>query len=602
MNAPVRTIPGRRVEVDPELIEAINRIAVSYVRQSSAKADSTEASPETQRTKNEEESLRWGTFRRHYEDIGISGWDADAEREGFEAMLADARAGLFQVLIVYNVSRFSRREVADAIPVVAELHRLGITIVSVMEGVFAPRDSMALIYLIMRLDASHQESENKSQAVRDVKAAQRDAGSWLGGAPPYGLRAEKEIHGKLAIYRLFHEDEETANLRQIWSTIKLHKDKPIKPGKKHPGSLSGICTDMNEKGIPTRGQRTGKERADSQWHSRTLKGILLNPAIAGMSYETLYKVKEDGTLTKTVEGYRINRDDEGRPIMICEPIIPPAEWYELQDWLAGRGRGQGLSRGTSLLASLKNEDKEPILTCECGRPMTSLNAAATDPKVKPVYRCTRAPGAATEDEHQGGNAIMMRHLDEFVARRIFALILASEDDPEVLPVIAAATKTFARSQESPEVAAERNALVAERADATRALVELYDDLDANVYSGRMGRDRFLSKKAKVEARIDAAETRLAGLRVPEEVVLPLSEWLSADPEADPVGEGSWWQGADRNARRSFVSLFVRSIVVSKAESRWGHSRTAAYDVEPRVGLDWVRVTGDGEDDHLAGQE
>ena len=588
--------------MDPELIEAINRIAVSYVRQSSAKPDRTEASPQTQRTKNEEESERWGSFGRHYEDIGISGWDPDAEREGFDKMLADARVGLFQVLIVYNVSRFSRREVMDAIPVVTELHRLGITIVSVMEGVFAPKDNMALIYLIMRLDAAHQESQNKSQAVRDVKAAQRDAGSWLGGAPPYGLRAEKEIHGKLAVYRLRHEDDEAKNLREVWGTIKAHMSEVIKPGKKHPGSLSGICAGMTERGVETRGQRTGKERADSRWHTRTLKGILMNPAIAGMSAETIYRVKPDGTRTKTVEGYRINRDDEGRPIMICEPIIPPEEWYELQDWLAGRGRGHGLSRGTSLLASLQNADREAVLTCECVRPMTSLNAATTDPKVKPVYRCTRAPGPAASGEHEGGNAVMLKHLDEYVARRVFALIRSAEDDPEVLPVLAEATRTFARSLENPEAAAERSRLVAERADATRALTELYDDLDANVYSGRMGRERFLSKKAKIEARIDAAEARLGDLREPDDVVLPLSEWLPADPDTDPVGEESWWHGADLNARRSFVSLFVRRIVISKAESRWGHSRTAAYDVEPRVDLDWVRTReGDGDSEE-GGQE
>ncbi len=602
MNAPVRTIPRQSAEVDPELIAAVNRIVVSYVRQSSAKADRTEASPQTQRDKNEEASANWGTFRRHYEDIGISGWDPDAEREDFERMLADARAGLFQVLIVYNVSRFSRREVMDAIPVVTELHRLGITIVSVMEGVFPPGDNMALIYLIMRLDAAHQESQNKSEAVRDVKAAQRDAGSWLGGAPTYGLRAEKEIRGKLVIYVLRHEDDETKNLREVWATIKAHRDKPIKPGKKHPGSLSGICTDMNVRGVETKGQRIGKDRADSQWHSRTLKGILINPVIAGMSAETIYKVKEDGTRTKTVEGYRINRDEEGRPIMICEPIIPPDEWYDLQDWLAGRGRGQGLSRGTSLLASLKNTDREPVLTCECGRPMTSLNAAATDPKVKPVYRCTRAPGVATEGEHEGGNAVMLKHLDEHVARRIFALIRSAEDDPEVLPVIAEATRTFARSQENPATAAERNALIAERVDAERALGELYDDLDANVYSGRMGRERFLAKKARIEGRIAAADVRLGGLHELDDVVLPLSEWLPADPTADPLGEESWWHDADLDARRTFVSLFVRQIVISKAASRWGHSRTKAYDVEPRVELKWVGPNDGVEDDSEGGHE
>ncbi|MGW2541741.1 recombinase family protein [Kitasatospora sp. NPDC001574] len=591
-----RTLPRQATEVDPALIEAIRQVAVSYVRQSSAKPDKTEASPQTQRAKNEEASARWGAFGRHYEDIGISGWDPDAVRDGFEEMLADARRGAFQVLIVYNVSRFSRRDVMDAIPMVTELHRLGITIVSVMEGVFAPNDTMALIYLIMRLDAAHQESQNKSQAVRDVKEAQRAEGSWLGGAAPYGLRAEKEIRGKISIYTLHHEPEEAKNLRRVWATIKRHMGEHIEHGKRHPGSISGICTDMNERGVPTRGQNTGKERSKSQWMSRTLKGILMNPAISGMSYETIYRTKPDGTRTKTVEGFRINRDEEGRPIMICEPVILPGEWFELQEWLAGRGQGQGLARGTSLLAGLKNLAREPMLTCECVRPMTGINTASAHPKAKPVYRCTRSHGqVAAEGEHEGGNAITVNHLDDFVARRIFAVIQTAESDPDTLEILAEATRVFARSLETPQTAGERVAVVAERADATRALTDLFDDHEAGVYSGKIGRDRFLERKAKIEARINAAEARLAELHEPESVTLPIFEWLPEDPSADPIGPGSWWYGADLAQRRSFVSLFVRQITVHKASSRYGHARRSNYDVAERVTLEFVRPAASTSD-------
>ncbi len=586
----MRSFPRQTSGVDPELIEAINRIAVSYVRQSAAKADKSEASPMTQRAANEKESERWGTFGGHYEDIGVSGRDPDADREDFERMLRDARNGNFQVLIVYNVSRFSRREVMDAIPVVTELHRLGVTIVSVMEGVFAPRDNMALIYLIMRLDASHQESQNKSVAVREVKAIQRAAGSWMGGAAPYGLRAEKELQGKLAVYKLQHEPDEAKNLREIWATIRKHMGQPIKAGKKHPGSISGICTSMNERGVPTRGQRTGKERPNSQWSSRTLTGILMNPAIAGMSYETIYRVRSDGTPTKTVEGFRIHRDEDGRPIMICEPIIPTAEWYELQEWLAGRGQGLGLTRGTSILAGLRTIEHKAVLTCECARPMTSMNTASKNPKAKPVYRCTRANGVPTKpDEHEGGNAVMVVHLDDYVARCIFNLIQTAEGDDEALAVLEVATHTFARSQENPTQVAERSAVVAERADAQRALDELYDDLDAGIYSGTTGRARFLAKKAKIDARLGAAVIRLSEISVPQGVVLPLMQWLPADPEADPIGPGSWWHGAELEEKRTFVNLFVERITVHKAATRWGHARRGSYDVGERVTIEFVKA-------------
>ncbi|QMU67178.1 recombinase family protein [Streptacidiphilus sp. P02-A3a] len=590
MTTSLRRFPQQATGPDPELTEAVIRIAVSYVRQSAAKADRTEASPMTQRAANERESERWGTFGGHYEDIGISGWDPDAGREGFERMLRDARNGDFQVLIVYNVSRFSRREVMDAIPVVTELHRLGVTIVSVMEGVFAPRDNMALIYLIMRLDAAHQESQNKSVAVREVKAIQRAAGSWMGGAAPYGLRAEKELQGKLAIYKLRHEPEEAENLRRIWATIREHMGQPIKAGKKHPGSISGICTDMNQRGVPTRGRRTAKERTGSQWSSRTLSGILANPAIAGMSYETMYRSRPDGIQTKTVEGYRIHRDEEGRPLMICDPIISPAEWYELQEWLAGRGQGRGLTRGTSILAGLRTVEHDAVLTCECERPMTSMNTASKNPKAKPVYRCTRANAVPDKaDEHEGGNAVMVVHLDDHVARRIFNLIQTAEGDDGALAVLNAATNTFAQSQENPAQVAERSAVVAERADAQRALDELYDDLDASVYAGKTGRERFLAKKAKIDARLGAVDVRLSEISTPKDVVLPLMQWLPADPEADPVGPGSWWYGAEMEEKRAFVSLFVERITVSKAATRWGHARRGSYDVGERVEIEFVKV-------------
>lgn len=91
--------------------DAVERVAASYVRQSVASSDKSEASPSVQRQGNETESERRGSrFTRHYQDIGVSGWNPDADREGFEEMLADAQAGRFNELIVYYVSRFSRRE------------------------------------------------------------------------------------------------------------------------------------------------------------------------------------------------------------------------------------------------------------------------------------------------------------------------------------------------------------------------------------------------------------------------------------------------------------------------------------------------------------
>ncbi|MGW4158806.1 recombinase family protein [Streptomyces sp. NPDC004788] len=584
--------PARPAGFDAFELPQIETIAASYVRQSSAKSDKTEASPMVQRDTNEAEAgKREARFFRHFEDIGVSGWDPDAYREGFEAMLTAARNRLFNMLVVYDVSRFSRREVADAIPIVTELHRLGITIVSVMDGVFAPRDTMALIYLIMRLDAVHQESQKKSKKVRDVKAAQRAQGSWLGGQTTYGFQSEKFFSpdSKYPLYRLVHVPKEAANLRRIWATIKEHMHIPIQPRKAHPGSLSGICTDMNERGVPTRGRNKGKERKNSQWGVRTLKGILMNPVIAGMSAEPVYRVKEDGTRTSTLIGYRINRDDDGRPVMICEPIIPPAEWYQLQDWLNGRGQGEGLARGESLLSGLRDAEKKPVSVCECNRPLKGLNSGP-----KPRYKCTRDSQAKpAKGEHTSGNSAMQSHVDDHVARKVFALIqdaTRSDPAPETVLAVRAATLVFSQGQEDPKTAAERAELKAERADAQRAVEELYDDLEAGLYDGPVGRERFKKRKENIEARIERATKALEGLSAPESVELPLAAWLHNDGDStDPLGEGSWWASADQDERRKLIALFVQRVKIKRTGNAHGGRVRGGYKIDDRVVVEFVKL-------------
>ncbi|WP_327168522.1 recombinase family protein [Streptomyces subrutilus] len=576
-------IPASFLPVRP-VFEAV---AVSYVRQSSAKTNKTEASPLTQRATNETRSAELNArFVRHYQDIGVSGWDPDAHREGFEEMLTAARAGAFNLLIVYDVSRFSRRELRDAGPVVFELHRLGITIVSVSEGVFPPNDTMTLIYLLMRLDAVNKESAVKSQKVRDVKAAQRAKGSWLGGQTPYGLDGEKYAEGKLDLMRLVHNKAEAANLRRIGALILKHMHDPVtrKPGHRNPGTLSALCDDMNAKRIKTRGQRKGKECKNSIWQVKTLKWILLNPAIAGMRAEPIYKVRENGTKTSTLIGYRIVRDEDGRPEMICEPIIPPAQWFVIREWLLSRGQGEGVAHGTSLLSGLRSAPRTPVLVCECGRPGKAQNSGE-----KPIYLCTRGTTVATNGEHSGLNRVMQSHLDDYVARRIFAVIASVESgaaSAEELEIVDEATRMFSRSVENPETAAERTEVVTERADANNALSDLYDDLDAGLYEGQMGRGRFKEKKGRIEARLKAAETRLEELADPETTKLPLDDWLEGDES--PMSKGSWWAVADMTDRRKFVELFVRRVTVKATDNPHAGRVRGGYDVAPRVAIEFVR--------------
>ena len=99
----------------------------------------------------------------------------------FDRLLKDCHEGRINLIIVYYISRLSRMDPLDAIPIVTELLNLGVTIVSLTEGEFRKGNLMDLIHLILRLDAAHSESKNKSDAVRGAKkTAWNSVATWAG--------------------------------------------------------------------------------------------------------------------------------------------------------------------------------------------------------------------------------------------------------------------------------------------------------------------------------------------------------------------------------------------------------------------------------------
>ncbi|MBW8798979.1 MAG: recombinase family protein [Streptomyces sp.] len=566
--------------------------AGGYIRQSQERQDKSEGSPRAQREACRAEATRRGyEYVGDYEDRDLSGYKIGVVRPEFERMLTDARSGRLDVIIVHYVSRFSRQRPEDAIPVVMELHRLGVTIVSANEGDFPPGDTMKLIMLIMRLDQAHEESANKSKAVKGTKKILRDAGSWVGGLPPYGYATEEVREGGLTLRKLVIVEDEAEVIRDVVHTILKHKDRPAEAGRRNPGSLAGVCADLNARGVPTKTARlNGKWRGavtvstpgrskPPQWEVTTLKRILQDPRMIGHAVEPIYERKEtkDGAIREQITGYRTIRDPETQePVISHGAILEPADWHAVQAWLATRGRGRGLNRGSTLLSGLS------VLFCECGFTMSSNGVKSATAS----YRCSRPKGS--DEGHTGGNSIKREHVEDHVARAVLAKVSsADEDDPETLELIEEATRRFAATIASPELVTERAEVVMRKKDREAALNALYDDLDNDVYSGPIGRERFKEKKAELEREIERLESRITELSRVEMPALPIEQWVGGDePDGDPIGPGSWWHSASHEEKRSFLRLFVDRIVVAKAESRG--NRWEEYDAGKRVAIDWAK--------------
>ncbi|MFD5308197.1 recombinase family protein [Streptomyces ardesiacus] len=557
-----------------------------YGRQSARRANKSEVSTEDQLKEGVARARQMGATKiATYEDLGISAFSGD-ERPDFDRLIADCRAGRINLVIVYYVSRFSRLEVADALPVCQELLNLGVTIVSLTEGTFKRDNIMDLIHLIFRLDAAHQESKNKSVAVKRAKATSKELGGWSGPAP-YGFETYEDTVTRtgedgrtrtLVIKRLRPNKTECDVVStHIFPPILEHMGKPYASGymKFHPGSISGVTTTMNRKPIPTRGAKTGKERKASQWDRKTVTRILMDPRFAGYAAEAVYNKEGRG---RKITGYRILRDEDGQPIPTpWPPIINPADWWRVQEWLQGRKDSNPNNKGDSLLSGLG------IMRCTCTATWKATRYPATKdhPEGQRAYRCNI--GQRTTTAHTGTPTITMDALDNYVANRIFALIRAAEDDEDTLLILMEVTRRYGRLREAPETAGERDQILTERAEVRDGLASLFDDRDAGLFRTEFALARFRKSASALQDRLEALDARLAALEEASAPKLPLAQWQAWDQ--DPTGPGSWWAKRTLEERREFVKLFVKRITIRPL--RWAR---VAEPLHQRVTIEWHRPT------------
>jgi DNA invertase Pin-like site-specific DNA recombinase len=559
--------------------------AAQYIRQSRKKANKSEASPEDQRAETgawisaQPDCVLVGAGR--YEDIGVSGYDPNAERKGFERLLADCRAGRVNMIVVHYGSRFSRQNYNVVLMQMLELFTLGVRVISVNEGEFKNENIMDLMNIVMRFEQGHNESRNKSIAVRGTFQRAREAGGWVGGHPPYGFQVIKSLSGKIAIQTLWPQDTIPATgpqiserdvVRLMWSTIKAGMNADIQRGQRNPASLAGLMLMLNERGIPTRGATKGGVHKDALWSVSTINRCLRDPRLAGYKAE---RINRHG------HQYRILRDADGKPLTGgYEPIIEPHEWWELQAWLDKRGLGRGNYRHTSLLSALRNAEDKPMLKCGCGASLTSYTPSAKSTAKAFSYRCNKRDVEA----HTGTNTMVQHHLDDYVAARIFALISTADGDPESLDVLTEATRRFALKIQPVGNVQERTRLVTERAEAAAALREAEGDYREVASKGPATRRAVLEELDRAEQRLAELDSALAALESADTVRLPIEHWLAA-PDGDPLGEGSWWASASLADKREFVALFIDRIEIKKTSLRGNRWKT--YDARERVTLTWA---------------
>jgi DNA invertase Pin-like site-specific DNA recombinase len=539
----------------------------AYVRQSSARANKSEASPATQRAATAERAHHDhpGATLRTFEDIDRSGYQAGVVREAYDQMVAAIKAGEITHLYVFYISRLTRQDPRIALAEWLPLLAGGLTIVSITEGTFGPDNTMDLIHLLLRMDAAHNESKNKSAAVRAAKALARAAGGHVGHAP-YGFTTVERMSrtpdgDPVAVRALVVDPAEARALRVATRAVLLGH------------AVHAVARYFDRRGVSTRGARVGRSRASAAWSDRNLTQRLRDPRIAGLPAVAVLDARGN-----TIS-YRTAYDLEDARVLPPPdaPIVTTDEFWRLQATLNARARSPYHSADEPALLSALG-----ILMCECGCPMKARRFVANASLAnRDAYMCTAPAG-------RHSNTISLAALDGWVRMRIDRLISSidpADEDDTTASILAEATRRYGAATATPETAVQRAAVSAELADASAALDQQSEALGTASGAAAAALTRAVTATG---ARVDALSARLAELDEQATAKLPLDLWTSSAYGGEPA----WWDTATVADRRDFVTLFVDRITVRRAASKGGRPTKADPwgTVNARVTLDWAGTT------------
>lgn len=186
---------------------------------------------------------------RFYREAGASGYER--ERPELERLLADAKAGEFDVVVFPSIDR-AGRSVKDVIEIDAALREAGVDIVFLREGIDTATPTGELYRNIM---AAVAQFEGRIIYERMSKGKRRKAaeGGYTGGWLPYGYRLEA---GRVVVVR---EEARVVDRIFRWRARGL--------------SFDAICKRLNESDTKT--------KRNGQWRVSTLMGMLANRFYTG---------------------------------------------------------------------------------------------------------------------------------------------------------------------------------------------------------------------------------------------------------------------------------------------------------------------------------
>lgn len=260
------------------------------------------------------EHPEWSLVREYTEE-GVSAFKRSSEdRDILQQALADAKNGVYQILLVFKADRLSRNSFEYPV-MLWRLHQAGVSVVSVADGGKELKVEEQADKLIRFIEGWQAETESKNTSVRVAHAMREHAkeGRWSGGTPPYGFRLSDSKKG----LPLVIDDHEASVIKEM---VRLYLEEDM-------GGLR-IATVLNNRNLLTRKRKL--------WRDQRVRSVLQNPIIAGLPAYGRTRPGSTPNSRIRIRGYTdlnnfiVPRDEQGNPQPIPEySIIPLETWLRL---------------------------------------------------------------------------------------------------------------------------------------------------------------------------------------------------------------------------------------------------------------------------------
>ncbi|MZE53490.1 recombinase family protein [Streptomyces sp. SID5770] len=568
--------------VEAERLDTV-RVAV-YARQSKARPDSSEASPEAQVAAGAALAAGRGWEVVHaFKDVGRSGWDPNAVRPGFEDLMSAVRAGEVDVVVVNELSRLTRKGAHDALEIDKEFKKYGVRFVSVLEPFLDTSNPIGVAVFALIAALAKQDSDIKAECLRGAKDEIRAVGGRHSGSAPYGMRAVREKIGSLVVSVLEPDEDNPDHVAVVERMVEMSfagiSDNKIATTLESedvpaPGEAERRATGKRMESIKKR--RVSKEDSPISWRAQTVRWILSHPAIGGFASE---RVKRGKAYVNVIA-----RDEGGAPLTPHRGVVAGAEWLELQEQWSKRNKTNRQPGGEAIPTLLSGWRFTTCGICTGSMGQTKNNGG------QDYYMCANPKG-------HGGLSIKRKDADDYVAQRVWARLAAADvDDQEDREWLAEAALRFALRHDLSGVREERRETAAHLEHVRKSITELQADRKAGLYRGRdelavwrATMTQYRTFEDRCAARLEELDERTtAAIQVP-------SDWF--EPGEAPLGAGSPWAAWDVFKRREFLDLFLSGVSIGPGRDPESRKYIA---IEERVTLHWRHPETD--EDHEEDEE